>query len=139
MPLVSAAKRRAGKAVEDPAQEARVVEAARAVILRAAAAHGVRPPPAPRIDAFFRAQMEAAKAVQQRAQSDASTPAFSLEEDLRPAIARITERIGFLVVRLPHPLTQAVVAAKACDVLAESGLEKEEIERLALPIAALAE
>jgi cyclohexadienyl dehydratase len=139
MPLVSAAKQRVGKAVEDPAQEARVIEAARAVVVRAGAARGAPPLPIERIDAFFRAQMEAAKAVQQRSHADPSAPTFSLEDDLRPAIARITERIGFLVVRLPHPLMQAAVAAKARDVLAESGLGEEEIQRLAVPIAALAE
>jgi cyclohexadienyl dehydratase len=139
MPLVAAAKQRVGKAVEDPTQEARVIEAARAVVVRAGAARGTPPLPIERIDAFFHAQMEAAKALQQRSHADASTPAFSLEQDLRPAIARITERIGFLVVRLPHPLTEAAVMAKARDALAESGLGEDEVRRLVVPIAALAE
>lgn len=138
MPLVAAAKQRAGKAVEDGAQEARVIEAARAVVLRAAGDRGAPPPPEARIDAFFHAQMEAAKIVQQRARP-AGGPTFSLEEDLRPAIARITSRMAFLLVRLPHGLTAAGVVARAREDLAESGLDAEEIDGLAATIAALGE
>src|SRR5262249_14195489 len=131
MPLVLAAKQRTGKAVVDSAQEARVIASASAAVVRAALGRGVPPPPGERVEAFFRAQMEAAKAVQGRARPDASSPAFSLDDDLRPAVARITARMAFLLVRLPHPLTRASVVAKARDALAESGLQSEEIERLA--------
>ncbi|MFT3772958.1 MAG: transporter substrate-binding domain-containing protein [Minicystis sp.] len=136
MPFVAAAKQRTGKGVEDAAQEARVIAAARAIVAQAAADHGVPPPPGAIVDAFFQAQMDAAKAVQQRARLDASAPAFSLEDDLRPAIARITARLAFLLVRLPRGLTPAAVTAKARDDLAESGLQADEIARLAAPIAA---
>ena len=139
MPLVAAAKQRAGKAIEDPAQEARVIEAARTAVLRAAADRRVPAPPGERIDAFFRAQIGAARAAQGRARADAGTLAFSLEDDLRPAIGRITARMAFLLVRLPHGLQLAAVAAKARDELAESELDSEEIDRLAASIAALGE
>ena len=138
MPLVAAAKQRTGKAVEDAAQEARVIEAGRAAVRRAAADHGATPPPDARVDAFFAAQIEAAKAVQQRVHPDAAAPAYTLETDLRPAIARITARMAFLLVRLPRGLPPALVQEKARDALAGSGLEPGEIDRLAAPLAALA-
>jgi cyclohexadienyl dehydratase len=137
MPLVAAAKRRTGKAVEDPAQEARVLAAARAAVAEAAAAHGVAPPPGEAVEAFFRAQIEAAKAVQQRAPIP-DAPAFSLE-DLRAAVARITARMTFLLVRLPRALAPAAVVAAARADLAGSGLEPGEIDRLAAPLVALTE
>lgn len=136
MPLVAAAKRSAGKAIEDPAQEARVLAAGRGAVSEAAAAHGVSAPASEAIDAFFRAQMEAAKAVERRALPNASEPAFSLEIDLRPAIARITARMAFLLVRLPRGLTLDSIQAKARDDLAESGLSAEEIDRLASSLLA---
>lgn len=137
MPFVARAKQRAGKAVEDPAQEARVIQAARSLVLQAAANRGAKPPPLDAIDAFFRVQMEAAKAVQQRAHPDASAPVFSLEDDLRPAIARITARMAFLLVRLPRGLTLEAVAAKARDELSECELDREAIARLSEAIAAI--
>ncbi|APR76179.1 Cyclohexadienyl dehydratase [Minicystis rosea] len=136
MPLVAAAKQRAGQAVEDPAQEARVIEAARALVVRAAADRGVRAPRAELVDAFFRAQMDAAKAVQRRVPASTG-PAFSLEDDLRPAIARITARLASLIVRLPRGITAASIAAEARDDLAESGLDDGEIARFAESLAAL--
>ncbi len=139
MPLVAAAKQRTGKAVEDTTQEARVLEASRAAVRKAAAAHGASPPPDARVDAFFTAQIEAAKAVQQRVRPDASSPAYTLDADLRPAIARISARMAFLLVRLPRGLAPAVVQEKAREALADSGLDPGEIDRLAAPLAALAD
>jgi cyclohexadienyl dehydratase len=137
MPLVAAAKQRAQRAVQDSAQEARVIEAARAVVLAAARNRGVPAPPLEKVDAFFRAQMEAAVTVQERARLDAGAPVYSLEDELRPAVARITARLAFLLVRLPRGLTPAAVAAKAHEELAESGLGADEIQRLAALIAPL--
>ncbi|WP_199789702.1 transporter substrate-binding domain-containing protein [Sorangium cellulosum] len=139
MPLVAAAKRRAGRAIEDAAQEARVLAAGRAAVLQAAAARGAPPPTDEAIHAFFRAQIESAKAVERRALAAPETtePVFSLEDDLRPAIARITARMAFLLVRLPRGLTREPVMAKARDDLVESGLEPAEIERLAAALVAV--
>ncbi|HTN85407.1 MAG TPA: hypothetical protein VL242_17030, partial [Sorangium sp.] len=139
MPLVAAAKRRAGRAIEDQAQEARVLAAGRAAVLQAAAARGAPPPADDAIDAFFRAQIESAKAVERRALAapETSEPVFSLDDDLRPAIARITARMAFLLVRLPRGLTRESVLAKARDDLAESGLAPEQIERLVAALVAL--
>jgi cyclohexadienyl dehydratase len=98
------------------------------------------PPPANEaIDAFFRAQMEAAKAVERRtlALPDTSEPVLSLENYLRPTIARITARMAFLLVRLPRGLTLESVLAKARGDLAESRLDPEEIEQFVTAFVSL--
>ncbi len=137
MPFVAAAKKKAGRAVEDTAQEERVLAAARDAVARAARAHGVAPPPAERIDAFFRAQIEAAKAVQEgTAGPEAAT--FSLDRDLRPAIARITARMAFLLVRVPRGTTREAALARAREDLAETGLPAEHVDRIATALAAFA-
>ncbi len=136
MPLVAAAKQRQGKAVEDPAQEARVIESARAQVLRAAAERGTPPPPIAAVDAFFRAQIEAAKAIQQRSPPAPNAPVLSLADDLRPAITRITARMAFLLVRLPAGLSPAAVAEQLREELADTGIAPGEIAGLAAPIAA---
>jgi cyclohexadienyl dehydratase len=136
MPFVAAAKQRTGKAVEDAAQEERVIAAWAGALARAATMRGSTPPPRAVVDAFFRAQIDAAKAVQQRVAPPA-TPAFSLDDDLRPAIARISARMAFLMVRVPRGTDRAAVIAEARVDLASSGLDAEQIERLATAIAAL--
>ncbi len=137
MPFVAAAKARSGQAVEDTAQEARVIAAARESVARAAAAHGVRSPPRDAVDAFFRAEIEGAKAIQERAPRDVPGAPLSLDADLRPAISRITSRMAFLVVRVPHGTAQAKVIAEARSVLAETGLGAARIDELAETITAL--
>jgi cyclohexadienyl dehydratase len=137
MPLVAAAKQREGKAVEDTAQEARVLASFRAEVRSAAAARDMAPPPDEALDAFFQAQMDAAKGVQQRAQASSSSPPLSLETQLRPAVARITAKMAALVTRLPPSLDEATVLAQARDWLGSSGLEASELERIARSLVAL--
>lgn len=139
MPFVAAAKQRTGKAVEDAAQEERVIAASAEAVAKAAAARGAAPPPRPVIDAFFRAQIEAAKAVQERVPSASGAPAFSLEADLRPAIARVSARMAVLVVRVPRGTSRDVVTAEARLDLAGSGLPPDQIDHLAVALAALGE
>lgn len=79
MPSVAAVKRREHLAVEDPAQEARVIERARA----AAATAGLN---ADDVAALFRVQMEAAKAVERQAPIVLVRADVSLDQ-LRSAIA----------------------------------------------------
>ncbi len=79
MPSVAAVKRREHLPVDDPAQEARVIERARA----AATTAGLN---ADDVAALFRVQMEAAKAVEQRAPIVLVRPDVSLDQ-LRSAIA----------------------------------------------------
>jgi cyclohexadienyl dehydratase len=137
MPLVAAAKQREGKPVEDIAQESRVLAAFRAEVRSAAAARDMAPPPDEALDAFSQAQMDAAKGVQQRAPASASAPTFSLETQLRPAVARITAKMAVLVTRLPANLDEATVLEQARDWLGASGLEASELERIARTLAAL--
>lgn len=137
MPLVAAAKQREGKPIEDTAQESRVLAAFRAEVRSAAAALDMAPPPDEALDAFSQAQMDAAKGVQQRAPASASAPTFSLETQLRPAVARITAKMASLVTRLPAGLDEATVLEQARDWLGVSGLEDPEIQRIARTLAAL--
>ena len=65
-------------------------------------------------------------------------PTFSLEEELRPAIARITARMAFLIVLLPRDgQTRAAVSARAREDLADTRLDTEEVDRLVDAILAL--
>jgi len=137
MPFVASAKQRTGKAVEDAAQEERVLAASAKAVDRAAALRGKSAPRRELVDAFFRAQIEAAKAVQQGAAPSPSSPAFSLEEELRPAIARISARLALLVVRIPIRIDRAAVLAEARVELATTGLPPEQIERIAASVAEL--
>jgi cyclohexadienyl dehydratase len=137
MPLVAAAKQREGKAVEDTAQEARALASFRAEVRSAAGAYDKAPPPDEALDAFFQAQMDAAKGIQQRTPASASAPTYSLETQLRPAVARISEKMAALVTRLPDGLDEATVLEQARDWLGASGLEPSELERIARTIPAL--
>jgi cyclohexadienyl dehydratase len=137
MPLVAAAKQRAGMPVEDASQEARVRESFRASVREAAAALNVAPPTDEALDAFTQAQMDAAKALQRRVLLEASGPSFSLEQELRPAVARVSAKMAALVVRLPPGLETASVSEQARDWLGATGLEPAEVERLAQALAAL--
>ncbi|ATB33548.1 transporter substrate-binding domain-containing protein [Melittangium boletus] len=131
MPMVAMAKRRANLPTEVPAQEARVLEAARQEVHQAAAALGVPAPPDAAITAFFQAQMDAAKQVQLRTPISADAPVHSLDEELRPALARISARISALVPRVPGGLDRDSLRRKAREDLASTGLEGGEIDRLA--------
>lgn len=137
MPLVAAAKQHEGKPVEDTAQESRVLASFQAEVRSAACARDTRPPPDEPLDAFLQAQMGAAKGVQQRAPAGAPAPTFSLETQLRPAVARISKKMASLVTRLPAGLDEATVLEQARDWLGASGLEASELERIARTVVAL--
>jgi cyclohexadienyl dehydratase len=138
MPLVAAAKQRAGTEVEDTAQEERVLAASAKAVEIAAALRGKAPPRRDRVDAFFRAQIEAAKAVQRRSTAAApAAPLYSLDEELRPAIARVSARLASLVVRVPPGTDRAAVLDEARAELAASGLGADRLAQLAAAIAGL--
>src|SRR5213594_897109 len=87
MPAVAAAKRKTGRPVEDPGQEARVLGAVRA----RAAERGLDPTT---VEAFFRAQIAAARAVEHEFLAHPEEgDALDLEREARPALARISELI----------------------------------------------
>src|SRR5262249_28740228 len=90
MPAVARAKRSAGLPVEDRAREAQVEARARGAAEQAGF-------DADSWVAFVRAQMEAAKAIQNAASrlpDDTATPPVSLQQRLRPAIDRIDRSIA---------------------------------------------
>jgi cyclohexadienyl dehydratase len=132
MPLVAAAKARAGLPIEDRAQEERVITGALTAVERAARNHGTTPPSRARIEAFFRVQIDAAKERQASAPPDPAT--WSLDRDLRPAIARIGDRMAFLIVRIPPGTTSDLVLDDAHRWL--HGASETSLQRLAIAIAA---
>jgi cyclohexadienyl dehydratase len=140
MPLVAAAKRKAGKPILDAAQEERVLSSGAEALAKAAAASGRAAPPRAVSDPFFRAQMEAAKLVQSRSvegERNEDTATYTLEE-LRAAIARITECMAFIAVRVPPGATAASIQKEADADLAETGLDAAHVEEISAAIAAFA-
>jgi cyclohexadienyl dehydratase len=137
MPFVGEAKHRAGTPVEDRAQEERVLSAAAAAVARAAEKRGTPAPPEDAVQAFFRVEIQAAKSLQLRG-APPLAPSWSLEQDLRPAIARITARLAWLIARIPHETTVQVVTAQARDVLGSTGLDTAHVEAIASALAGLA-
>ena len=139
MPFVAADKRRTGKPIEDRPQEERVLATATAAVAEAARSRGLAALPPEHVTTFFRAQIEGAKRLQEKATPDADAPAFSLQDDLRPAIARIDARIAFLLVRLPRSSRardEREVVAEAREDLAESGLDAGSIDAIGKAVAA---
>jgi len=99
MPAVAAAKRKTGRPVEDPGQEARVLGAVRA----RAAERGLDPTT---VEALFRAQIAAARAVEHEFLAHPEEgDALDLEREARPALARISE----------------LIVARAADLTADPG------------------
>jgi len=83
MPFIAAVKRRDNLPIEDPAQEARVLERVRS----SAAAAGVQPNDAAEV---FRVQIEIAKAVEH--QSTAGAPLNASLDDLRGVVGILTDQ-----------------------------------------------
>jgi len=87
MPAVAAAKQKTGRSVEDAGQEARVLGAVRA----RAAERGLSPAA---VEALFRAQIEAARHLEQEFLAHPEeVDTLDLEREARPALARISELI----------------------------------------------
>ena len=131
MPLVAEAKRAAGTAIRVPAQEQAVLDAARASIGEAALHAGVLPPTDGAVRDFFVASIDAAREVQETtlASPASDTPPPPLDTVLRPALARISERIAWLLVRLPEPLDESAVK-DALAPLTQAGVAPETKERI---------
>jgi cyclohexadienyl dehydratase len=132
MPLVAEAKRASGAPVDVPGQEERVLAAAVAAASAAAERSG-RPVPAPeRVRAFFRAQIDAGKEIQRRtlAGPPAPGPPFDLDKELRPALARSSEKIAALVSELPPGLPPSELAARLREALAPLALSEPALLNL---------
>lgn len=126
MPAVAAWKRTHERPIEDLAREAVVLEGAK----RRAALAGLAPASAAR---FFAVQIELAKAVQRR--SPLSGAALELRAQLRPAIARLGERILESLSRLA-PLDADALSPGRLELLSEL-LSSDELERLRRALGAV--
>jgi cyclohexadienyl dehydratase len=108
--------------------------------VRDAAAHGERAAPSDAaVEAFFGALIDGAREIQERAL--AAPPSAALPSDLdatlRPALARISERIAWLLVRVPEATTRADAAA-ALAPLGELGVSERTRARLLTALLASA-
>ena len=99
IPSVAAVKRREHVPIADPAQEARVLERARA----AATAAGLN---ADDVAALFRVQMNAAKAVEQHAPDEPARAGAALD-DLRAALATVSSQLIAELARCQRWLSDA--------------------------------
>lgn len=138
-PLVAEAKRARELPVEAPEQEARVLAAAVATARETAARRGRPPLPDERVRALFRAQIEAGKAIQAHALAGppSSEPPFDLDTELRPALARVSERLIDRWLELPPHPDAAEVRREAAETLAPAGLSSVSIDAIAAAIAEL--
>ena len=136
MPLVAAAKRRDGVPLVVPEREKLVVERALADLRAEAQRRGREVPAEDAVRALFEAQLDAARAVQQRAANDAAPDAVpDLERVLRPALLRIGERITRLLLALPGKLDANAVRAAARDALRAPYVEDGERDAIVDAIA----
>lgn len=101
MPWVAEYKRARGLAVVDSAREARVLEAAWEAVATAADRAGSERPRRADVQRFYRAQIDAAVAIQRRVLADPlreGVAPFDLATEIRPALLRIGERMATLLV-----------------------------------------
>jgi cyclohexadienyl dehydratase len=142
MPLVAIAKRAAGMPLEVPEREEVVLDAAVDSTSKAAQRFGAATPDPELVKRLFRAQMDAAKEVQWNAIKDPlySRPASipDIKTVLRPALLRIGDRIGQLLVALPAGLSRDSVRTAAFEQLRTERLSDASKQAIADAIAALA-
>jgi cyclohexadienyl dehydratase len=141
MPYVADAKRRAGRALLDAAQEQRVREAAVRTTSEAARRAGVASPPEDSVRALFATLIDLATRVQERSLA-AGGPGVAgpheapdLDTELRPAIARVSERIAFLLVRWDGSETDAVLRDATRDALRAGFVQPDDADALAAALA----
>jgi len=139
MPWVAEAKRQGGSDVRDREREARVLAAAHADVARHARAAGVLAPPSDAVEAFYRAQIEAAVALQERvlAAPPATRARFDLARELRPALLRIGDRVAWALVRLETVPEPAVARATLATELVPFGIAASHGDALADALLAL--
>ena len=125
MPLVAEAKRATRRPVRDVPREARVLAAAVEAVTTRAADAGVPAPDPDAVSAFYRAQIEAAVAVQEQVlagEPDAARPVLDLQLQLRPALLRVGERLAWALVRLDVPPDRLDLRRRMADELAPLGV-----------------
>jgi cyclohexadienyl dehydratase len=141
MPLVAAAKQKAGLPIEVPERDAVVLEAAITGTREAAVRAGVAPLPESAVRAVFAAQVAAAKEVQWNVLHDpsfeAEHPIPDLEKQLRPALLRIGEQIAALLVALPPDQGEQALRAAVRDGLRTPRASPESVARISEALAKL--
>jgi cyclohexadienyl dehydratase len=144
MPMVAEAKRRSGQAIEVPLREERVIEAGIVKTREIALARGMTAPSPGAVREFYRAQIEAAKAIQRSVLAGpvtlTSPPDLSLE--LRPALIRIGDRLADLIVGLPMSARAArtsgsQILAQTRAALAPLGLDDAHVDAIASAIESI--
>jgi len=141
MPIVAVAKRRSGMPLEAPEREEVVLDAAVESARAAAERAGGSKPDEQLVKQLFRAQMEAAKEVQWNAIRDPdyvrpeSVP--DVKAVLRPALLRIGDRIGQLVVSLSTNLPGETVRQATLEQLRTPRLSNAARIEIADAITAL--
>ena len=135
-PLVAEAKRASGLPVQAPEQEVRVLDAAVRTAVETAERRGRPKLPEERVRALFRAQIEAGKVLQQRAlaRAPSSEPPFDLDVDLRPALARVSERLVDRWLELPPRPDGAEVRRETAEALDFADLPPAMVDAIAAAI-----
>ncbi len=139
---VARAKNALGIEVEDRSREARVVDAALAAVRRSARRTGISAPDDAAIRRLFRAQIEAAKWIQQdwldsrdpgpslAIGSSRAKERADLDDRLRPALIFLGDRIAMLVVAAAHGHLTELPFAEVVDALTRHGLPEAHVHSL---------
>jgi chorismate mutase len=140
MPWVAEAKRRTGTPVEAPEREVEVIEAAVAATLELAEELRLTPPSGRALERLFEAQIEAAKQIQR--DTLAKPPRqdvgeADLQQQLRPALTRIGDRIARLAVRKPALLRDEAIIRATMTALATQPLDNEHTAAIAAALIRL--
>jgi cyclohexadienyl dehydratase len=144
MPAVAEAKRSSGAPVLVPEREAALLATAVAAAQEAARRERLPAPEQPALEEFFRALFEASRAVQTAVLAAPPPPSeserrYDLDAELRPALARQTDRIAALLPRLPIRLSESALGDElAAHTAGLPGFGESDRTRLVAALAELA-
>ena len=133
MPAVAEFKRASGAVVVDREREVRVIEAGWQAVEAAARKAGAPLPSRASVERLYRAQIDAAVDLQRRVlRRPAAVESFRLEDELRPALLRIGERMAWLLVQpMEAPSEPGAVREAVAVALARHGLPRPRTDAIA--------
>jgi cyclohexadienyl dehydratase len=142
MPFVAGFKQVHGIEIVDPAREERVLAAAVSAVRDAAGGEGAGPS-AESVRRFYRAQIDAAVAIQRAAIAEPGSEesrSFDLASELRPALIRIGDRMAGLLVAYARsgPVDDVVLAERVAIALSRHRLPAPRIEAIGEALGAIA-